>query len=138
MNTYRIINITENLEKRHPRYSTTVELTYVDEMKNKKISLQPNMDVYLKIDKLPISFYQLKIEGIIQIIDVTGMRFKIWETEKKPRKVTKKKTDYKKTETQTKKQTTKKKTGQSKNKTELDITKTNLGEEKSDGLEKNE
>lgn len=106
MNTYRIINTTERLEKRHPRYSTAVELNYVDEMQNKKINLHPNKDVYLKIDKPPISFYQLKIEGYIQIIDVTGMEFKTNLKNKKKGSTTKKKTTSRKPTTQTKKSTT--------------------------------
>lgn len=147
MNTYRIINVTERLEKRHPFYSTTVELKYVDEMLNKKISLAPNNDVYLQIDGLPITFYRMKIDGLIQIIDVTGMRLgdNLTKNKKEEKSVVKKKKVAKKPKTQAKattgttkastatraSQTTQKKTGVSK---DSSTTIENI----SDNTEKNE
>lgn len=69
MNTYQIKNITDTLEKRHPRYNTDVLVSYIDFMFNKKHTISPGKSLYLSIDKLPPSVNKLRLDGLVIVIN---------------------------------------------------------------------
>lgn len=96
MKTYKIINITSELDKRHPQYNSNLIITYVDDMMNKNAVLEPKKSIYLRINKLPLSVYQLKIDGLVRVIEMPILK-------KETRGVKKEKTIKKKKTTSTKK-----------------------------------
>lgn len=67
MNTYKITNITNQLNKRDIQYSTNVNVQYVDKMIKKTLIVKPGESVFLSIEKLPISIYKLKIKNLILV-----------------------------------------------------------------------
>lgn len=69
MGIYQIKNITDSLEKRHPRFNTDVLVSYVDFMFNKKHKISPGKSLYLSIDKLPPSVNKLRLDGLVIVIN---------------------------------------------------------------------
>ena len=67
MNIYKIKNITDTLDKRNVYYNTDVIIKYVNRMINKTTSLKPGNSLYITTDKLPLSIYQLKIDGLVVV-----------------------------------------------------------------------
>jgi hypothetical protein len=68
MNTYKITNITNQLNKRESQYNSNVDIQYVDNMIKKTITVKPGETVYLSIDKLPTSIHKLKMKNFIIVL----------------------------------------------------------------------
>lgn len=75
MAIFKIKNITNTLGKRELNYNKTLEIEFVDGMRKRKMLLQPNMESYLKVDKLPISVHKLRISGHVTVTEITEMEF---------------------------------------------------------------
>lgn len=118
MNTYKIKNITNTLEKRHPNFNSIVIINYVDGMVNKEIRINPDGVVYFTINQLPISVRSLELKGLIQITNHPKLTRKPKsegdkpENSKKPKKNKKSKIGEKIVETPIPKKTKKEKTSE--------------------------
>lgn len=113
MNTYKIENITNLLDKRNVYYNTNVEIKFVVDMIYKTVSLKPGKSLYMNIEKLPLSIHQLRINGLINVIRMNDLDSTLETEEEKKgepsykKRVLKKKNQPKKSQ---KKQTYKAKT----------------------------
>lgn len=111
MNIYRITNITNKLGKRDDNFNTTLNITYVDNMEKKKISLKPQNNLYLIIKSLPLSVRKLRMKKLITVEEISNKEFEAIqrnENSKKSSKGVTTTTTTKKTKTKSKK--TKKRT----------------------------
>jgi hypothetical protein len=70
MNIFKIINITILLNKRNPRFNSTLNIDYVENMNKKIIEIKPNETVYLNISSLPISLHKLRANKMVTVIEV--------------------------------------------------------------------
>lgn len=73
---FRIKNITNLLDKRHPAYNTSVEIEYINGLLRKKITIKPDNDIILSSKSLLPSVDRLRLNGHVLITQVTGYEIK--------------------------------------------------------------
>lgn len=71
MGYYKIKNITNLLPKRHAKLNTTQSF----EIKNDKLTLEPNGECALECNFLPISLHKLRAEGVVSVIEIDKNTF---------------------------------------------------------------
>ena len=94
MKTFKITNITNNVNKRDPKYNSVVNIEYIDNRTKKTILLKAGEDVFLVTESLPLSVHRLRIKKLIEISETNTVEMN--KTTNKP-KPPKKKVDTKKT-----------------------------------------
>ena len=75
MALYKIINITETLNKRDGQFNKSIDIEYVDNMIKKSFSLKPNEIMYLQISSLPTSLHLLRSKKLINVIEISQNEF---------------------------------------------------------------
>lgn len=72
MAIYKITNITNLAGKREANYNSSVDITYVDSMMKKTITIKPSETIFLQIYKLPISVQKLRVKKLVTVIEVSA------------------------------------------------------------------
>lgn len=70
MGYYKIMNITDQLPKRHAKTNTVQVIDITDNFKTEKISLSPKQEFVLETNFLPISLHKLRSEGVVTVIEL--------------------------------------------------------------------
>lgn len=70
MNTYKIINITDNIAKRGMNHNSVLDITYTDGMNNKTIKLKPGETVYLTLNSLSTAIRKLMVKQLISVSEI--------------------------------------------------------------------
>jgi len=76
MTIYKITNITENFGKRDRNLNKVLEISYVDQMERKSITLKPKETVYLTVPSLPIDIHSLRIKGLVNVSEISSRELK--------------------------------------------------------------
>jgi len=76
MNTYRIINTTNEIGKREINYNSTLDIEYVDGMTKKIIKLKPSETLYLTLKSLPLSIRKLIVKHMVDVIEIPENQLK--------------------------------------------------------------
>ena len=104
MNIYKITNITNLSAKRDFKHNSPLEISYVDNLTLKKITIKAGKSIYLTVKSLPMSVRKLRVENLITVVEVSDAEFanlmnnepKSKVRKKTPPKVTTKSTKIKK------------------------------------------
>ncbi len=76
MPTFKIINITNTLGKRDPKYNSIATIDYVDRMQKKKMMINPGETSYLTITQLPVSVQKMMVIGNLSVQEISGTELK--------------------------------------------------------------
>ena len=71
MNTYKITNITNLSGKRDFKHNSSLDITYVDNMTTKKITIKAGESIYLTAKTLPLSARKLRVKNLITVVEVS-------------------------------------------------------------------
>lgn len=88
MNTYKITNITNLVNKRDFKFNSELEIEYIDGIRKKSIMVKPGNSVYFTAQSLPLSVHRLRIKNLITIEEVSVTELKK-SIEKQKQQVTK-------------------------------------------------
>jgi hypothetical protein len=72
---FSIKNITTTLNKRHPKFSSTLDLKYNLEVGKGTIKLLPNQEVTIEANLLPIGIHKARIEGLVLVKEMTRSEY---------------------------------------------------------------
>lgn len=72
MNTYKITNITNQLNKRNKMYKSGVDIVYIDKRIKKTIKVIAGQTIYLTVPTLPISTNRLRLKNMITVTEVSA------------------------------------------------------------------
>ena len=86
MTNYKIVNMTKGMNKRDPMFNSTLTITYVDSMIEKKINIKPDEIVYLSINSLPLSIQKLRVKKLISVYEISDTELKNAMLPQKPKK----------------------------------------------------
>lgn len=68
---YKIKNVTNLLDKRHPFVNTSVDIEYVQRSSKETIKLKVGEELIFDSDDLPISVHNLRIKKFIRVIKLS-------------------------------------------------------------------
>lgn len=119
MNTYKLTNITNRLNKRHPNFSSTLNIDYVDQMERKNLLLKSDETIFFTATSLPLSLHRLRMKGFITVSEVSEQEVLKLQNKETSKKETKKSSPKKSTP----KKTTKNKSGSTKTKSKRTYSK---------------
>lgn len=71
MNTYKITNITNLSNKREFKHNSPLDITYVDNLATKKVTIKAGESIYLKVKSLPMSVRKLRVENLVTVVEVS-------------------------------------------------------------------
>jgi hypothetical protein len=89
MNTYKITNITNQLNKRDRKYKSGVEIVYVDKRIKKTIKIADGQTIYLAVVTLPLIVNRLRIKNLITVSEVSALELAKSKKPVKPKAVKK-------------------------------------------------
>ena len=87
MNVYKIVNITNQKNKRDFNYNKEITFDYVDNMAKKIIKIKSGETVYLKISLLPISLRKLRAKNLVTVSEISEEEMIKVMGEQKPKAV---------------------------------------------------
>lgn len=67
MNTYKITNITNQLNKRDKMYKSPIDVVYVEKRIKKTINVIVGQSVYLTVPTLPLQLNRLRMKNLITV-----------------------------------------------------------------------
>lgn len=70
MITYKITNISNLLGKRDPKFNSTIDIEYIDNMIRKNKTLAPNASLFLTVSSLPMSIHTLRAKNLITVTEI--------------------------------------------------------------------
>ena len=71
MKTYKIINTTNTVGRRDPKYNTIVDIEYIDNRIKKQNKLNPGDTMFLTVPTLPLSIHRLRIKNLITVEEIS-------------------------------------------------------------------
>ena len=72
MGNYKIVNITNKLDKRNPNFNSILVLEYTENMIKKSISIGPDQEVVMSLNSLPQNISQMKMKKLIIVDEING------------------------------------------------------------------
>jgi hypothetical protein len=76
MNTYKITNLTNTAGKRDPYFNSVLNISYVDAMMKKNLTIKPGETIYLQISTLPLSVHRLRVKKLISVVEISQSELK--------------------------------------------------------------
>ena len=70
MANFKIKSITDTLPKRNPNCNITLDLTYVENMNKKTVSIRPGQEVIMVLGSLPQNIAQLRMKKMIVVEEI--------------------------------------------------------------------
>ena len=90
MNTYKITNITNLSNKREFKHNSSLDITYVDNLKTNKVTIKAGETIFLRVNSLPMSVRKLRVENLVTVTEVGDIELEeVIDSKRKPKLVTK-------------------------------------------------
>jgi len=71
MNTYKITNLTNTAGKRDPKFNSSLDIEYVDNMIKKIATVRPGESLFLTVHTLPLSVHKLRARNLVSVVEVS-------------------------------------------------------------------
>lgn len=75
MKKFKIKNKTLNLDKRDPNYNRVLKFSYQNNYSYHTQEIHPNVELFLEINKIPINLSRMRLQGLVDIIQIDDTTF---------------------------------------------------------------
>lgn len=68
---FKIINITNTLNGKHPKHNTSIDIEYSIKFKKYSQKLRPTQEAIIPIGDLPLDLHKMRMNGYINVIQIS-------------------------------------------------------------------
>jgi hypothetical protein len=68
---FKIINITNTLNSKHPNHNTKINIVYNIKFKQYSQALRPNQEAIIPVSDLPLELHKMRMNGFINVIQIS-------------------------------------------------------------------